>query len=97
MGEEFFRDVVEAFCDNTAMLIDALQQDIASGDMVGADHSAHALIGSRKNMGALGIVDICRQLQGFVRENNAGEAVLYLTQLRHEFDLARRELAQRLP
>ena len=97
MGKDFFRDVIEAFCDNTAMLIDALQQDIASGDMDNAGRTAHTLIGSSKNIGALGLADICRQLQDIVHQDHAGEAGPYLTSLQNEFDLVRHELTQRLP
>jgi len=97
MGEDFFRDVIEAFCDNTAMLIDALQQDIASGDIDNAGRTAHTLIGSSKNIGALGMADICRQLQDIVHQDNASEAAPYLTLLQIEFDLVRRELTQHLP
>ena len=97
MGEDFFRDVIEAFCDNTAMLIDALKQDLASGDMDNASRTTHTLIGSSKNIGALGMAHICRQLQDIVHRDHADEAGPYLTSLQSEFDLVRRELAQRLP
>ncbi len=100
MGDEadptFFREVVEAFFTDTADLIATLQQAITSEEMDVIERTAHTLKGSSTNVGALGMADICYELQTAGSVANILETAACLTRLESEFARVCRALADLL-
>jgi len=101
MGDEseptFFREVVEAFFADTIALIATLQQSLTSPERDIILRMTHTRKGSSMNVGALGIVAICDELQSAGSMADAAGTAASLTRLKSEFAWVHRELSALIP
>ncbi len=89
MGDEshpdFFRDVIEAFFENTNGLLEVLGRAIQTAEMERVEHTAHTLKGSSDNVGAIGMAAICYDLQCLAKAEDVAGAMHCLAKLESEY------------
>lgn len=74
MGAAAFSDIVATFCDQIPKIVGAFGTAAAKGDIPGATHLAHELIGLAGTMGAPRLSNLARQAMVFCR-NQQPEAL----------------------
>ncbi len=61
MGEAFAK-AIDAFIADTSSRLEALREAATDGETTTLEHLAHPLQGSRGNLGALRLADLCQDL-----------------------------------
>lgn len=74
MGAAAFSDIAATFCDQVTRIVGAFGSAAAKGDIPGATHLAHELIGLAGTMGAPRLSNLARQAMVFCR-NQQPEAL----------------------
>ncbi len=80
-----FAELVELFLDDTPIRIKDLDNAFAKADAEGIERAAHALKSSAANLGALGLSELFRELEGAGRENDLERAAGLLPNAHSEF------------
>lgn len=90
--EEFLRQLVEVFIDDTDLRVRELNAAIMAGDSRVVGRTAHQLKGSSANMGANGLFDFARRLEKLGEGNSLSGAGELFVGLEAEFQRVRNEL-----
>jgi HPt (histidine-containing phosphotransfer) domain-containing protein len=90
--EDFLRQLVEVFIDDTDLRVRELSAAISAGDPRVVGRTAHQLKGSSANMGANGLFDFARRLEKLGEGNSLSGASELFTALEAEFHRVRSEL-----
>ncbi len=69
-GDEFLRELIGMFLDDTPKQIAAIKSTLATGDSTTLTRSAHSLKGSAGNFGAEQLAAVSRDIEMAGRENN---------------------------
>jgi len=77
--------VVQLYCSNAPKLLDTLREAVASGDAPTIQRTAHSLKSSSGNVGALGLVTLCKDLETMGREHSLTRAAAVLSTLEMEY------------
>lgn len=62
-GFSVLGELLNAFLSAVPGRLEALDREVAAGDLVAVGQQAHALTGSAASFGARGMADLCRQLR----------------------------------
>ena len=89
--DEFLREIVGLFLDDTPRRIAELDQSLAAGDNVTFIRAAHSIKGSSSNLGAAALRAVAEKLEHHSRSGLAGLAPL-IAEVKTEFARAQAEL-----
>ncbi|MCX5762157.1 MAG: Hpt domain-containing protein [Gemmatimonadetes bacterium] len=73
-GPDLLRQMVIVFIDYSAERIQAMQTAVATGDLVAASAAAHALKGSSRQLGLLGMGDACVAVEEASKQGDVAAA-----------------------
>jgi HPt (histidine-containing phosphotransfer) domain-containing protein len=76
LGRDAFVDLVEEYVDDSARLVGEIGECAAAGDLARVRRAAHELKSTARLIGALGLADICADLEGTVSEKGADSSSL---------------------
>ena len=62
-GDEFLREIIVIYLEDTPLRIAELEQSLASGDVPTFTRAAHSVKGSSSNLGAVAVRQIAEQLE----------------------------------
>jgi len=83
-----------SFARDTPVRLDALRAAVAGGDVEAVAFNAHTIKGSAANLGAVHVVEICRQIEDLPVLTEAGSVERLLAELEHQAALAQAALAR---
>jgi len=83
--EEFLREIVDLFLDDTPKQLNALRQAIEAQDSSGVRTGAHRLKGASVNIGAQPFSNICWKLEQIGKQGQLEQAPMLLRDLDSEF------------
>ena len=92
-GQAFLVSLIEQFVQHAATQVDTLRV-AATGDPTALERLACRLKSSSARIGALGMAELCRQLQTLGLTGTVAGAAGVVEELEGEFDRVRRALAQ---
>jgi FOG: HPt domain len=96
-GDEFLREIVTIYLEDTPQRMAELDQSLASGDLPKFTRAAHSIKGSSANVGAMTVRTIAEQLEHHsVQQGLDGVAPLIAT-LKAEFARVQSEFAKLFP
>jgi CheY-like chemotaxis protein len=73
-GPDLLAKVVDLYVSSSCRLIEALRAGVVAADSEAVRSAAHALASSSANVGAVGLTDLCRQLEGLARDGHLAVA-----------------------
>ena len=85
-------DVLKLFLEEVPPRMTRLRNAWSSGNIEEMQRAAHSLKGSAGNIGAQGMFDVCRQLDGLGRSGNLESASTLVDALDVEFDKVQAEI-----
>jgi CheY-like chemotaxis protein/HPt (histidine-containing phosphotransfer) domain-containing protein len=84
--------IAATYLSDSERLLDAIERAVAAGQAAELARAAHAWRSSNGNMGALGLMNLCRELESCARAGDLSSAQALLTQLRHVYGRVGEEL-----
>ena len=91
--EEFLRDLVEIFLEDTEVRVQEIKDAIAQADLLELKKCAHKLKGSSANMGAIAMWKLAEKLELYGEQNEGiDQAALCASNLDVEFERVSKEL-----
>jgi PAS domain S-box-containing protein len=94
MGESFYSSLLETFAKDAIKHLAVLRSAIAGGEPGRLGREAHALKGASLTIGAQGMADICKHLEGLGIVQSVEGALQELERLEREFDRVKTEIEQ---
>ena len=92
MEPSFFPHLLETFVHDAIERLAVLESAIADGATELLGREAHALKGASLTIGALGMADICKQLESLGTAHSVVGATEQLARLEHEFERVKKEI-----
>jgi HPt (histidine-containing phosphotransfer) domain-containing protein len=89
---DLLSELVDLFLEDVPPQLEALREAVKSGDASSVERVTHALKGSCANMGAVGMVDICAELEDVGHSGKLGRVPMLVERLRAEFGCVRQAL-----
>lgn len=96
-NDEFLREIVTIYLEDTPQRIAELEQSLAAGDTPKFTRAAHSIKGSSSNLGAMIVRGVAEKLEHQSAKEGLGNVGELLTTLKAEFARARAELSKLLP
>jgi HPt (histidine-containing phosphotransfer) domain-containing protein len=90
--DEFLREIVGIFLEDTPQRLAELDQCLAQGDASRFSRAAHSIKGSSSNLGANALRDLAGQLEHRSQKEGLADVGALLASLKVEFDRAKVEL-----
>lgn len=87
-------DLVGEYLTDAPERIDDLVRSLADGDGVGLGRAAHTLKSSSAYMGALGLAEMCRQIEEAARRNERADMQHRVERTQSEFERVRSALSR---
>jgi CheY-like chemotaxis protein len=84
--------VAATYLSDSERLLDAIERAVAAGQAADLARAAHAWRSSNGNVGALGLMNLCRELESCARAGDLSSAQALLTQLRNGYARVGEEL-----
>ena len=84
--------VAATYLSDSERLLDAIERAVAAGQAADLARAAHAWRSSNGNVGALGLMNLCRELESCARAGDLSAAQALLTQLRNGYAQVGEEL-----
>jgi HPt (histidine-containing phosphotransfer) domain-containing protein len=84
-GFSVLGELLNAFLSAVPARLEALDREVAAGNLVSVGQQAHALTGSAASFGARGMADLCRQLRVAADQGDRDGARLLVDALHPEF------------
>ena len=91
-NDEFLREIAAIFIEDTPVRIAELDQGLLQGDISKFTRAAHSIKGSSANLGAMALRAIAEKIEHESRTKGLADMPALLTQLKFEFERAKREL-----
>ena len=91
-NDEFLREIVGIFLEDTPQRITELDQSLKAGDVPKFTRAAHSIKGSSANLGAMALRFVAEKLEHESRTNGLGAVTAHVDSVKAEFDRARAEL-----
>ena len=79
--------IVRFYLGDAPRLMEAMAEAAKNGDCNALQRAAHALKSSSANLGALGLAQLCKEMEEDARGGAAGQAPARMTSIEHEFGL----------
>lgn len=92
-GDEFLREIVGIFLEDTPQRLTELDESLAAGDAPKFVRAAHSIKGSSANLGALQLRSAAERLEQHAKTQGLGDVAALVTAVKAEFARAQRELA----
>ncbi len=96
-NDEFLREIVGIFLDDTPQRIAELEQSLAANDVAKFTRAAHSIKGSSANLGAMALRIVAETLEHQSRKEGLGGLAPLIGAVKAEFARAQVELAKLLP
>ncbi|MEO5959704.1 MAG: Hpt domain-containing protein [Opitutaceae bacterium] len=90
-NDEFLREIVAIFLDDTPLRVAELDESLAAGDAAKFTRAAHSIKGSSANLGANGLRAAAESLEHHSRTHGLGDVATLIAGVKHEF--ARAQIA----
>jgi len=87
--DEFLREIVGIFFEDTPLRIAELDQSLAAGDLPRFTRAAHSIKGSSANLGAMALRTAAETLEQHARDSGLDGVGCLLDQIKAEFDRAK--------
>jgi histidine phosphotransfer protein HptB len=91
-NDEFLREIVAIFLDDTPLRLAELEESLAVGDAAKFTRAAHSIKGSSSNLGANGLRVAAEKLEHQSRTHGLGDVAAFLAAVKQEFARAQVEL-----
>jgi signal transduction histidine kinase/ligand-binding sensor domain-containing protein/DNA-binding response OmpR family regulator len=91
-SESMLSRIAATYLSDSERLLDAIEQAIAAGQAAELARSAHAWASCNGNVGALGLMNLCRELESCARAGDLSSARALLTQARNGYGHVGEEL-----
>ena len=88
--------IIKIYLDSSPKLLRTLRDAVAQGEAGAAEairQAAHSLKSSSANLGAVAIVDLCRELEDLGRNNSTAGAAVILDEIEKIYPLVCQRLA----
>ena len=89
MGQALGRDIpqriIRLYLEDAPSRLAILRRSLAAGDAAGMDQAAHSLKGSSANLGALGLAELCDELELLCRHRVPATAGQRLSAMEDEY------------
>jgi two-component system sensor histidine kinase/response regulator len=95
-GSDLARRVIRLFLETTPHSIARLQRAASSGDAAEMSRAAHSLGGSSRELGALGLGQLCQDVEHLARAGQIIDAASLLPALEQELEAVRRLLLEQI-
>ncbi len=96
-NDEFLREIITIFLEDTPQRIAELDQSLAAGDVPTFTRAAHSIKGSSSNLGTLRLRALAEKLEFDARKTGLGDVATGLAALKSEFAQAQAALRAYLP
>lgn len=96
-NDEFLREIVGIYLEDTPCRIAELEQSLAAGDQPKFTRAAHSVKGSSANVGAMAVRAIAEQLEHKSAREGLGGVSPLIDTLKGELDRAKAEFDRLLP
>lgn len=83
--EEFLRELIALYLDDTPSQIDALRHSVESHDSSAVQKGAHRLKGASTNIGALPLSELCWKMEQLGKGGNLEQAPTLLADIEGEY------------
>ena len=93
-NDEFLREIVGIYLEDTPNRIVELEQSLATGDTPKFTRAAHSVKGSSANIGAMIVRGVAEKLEHQSHREGLGNVNALLAELKVEFGRAQAELAK---
>lgn len=93
-GDEFLREIVGIFLEDTPHRLAELDQSLASGDAAKFIRAAHSIKGSSANLGASLLRTAAERLEHHAKTTGLADTTQLVNAVKTEFARAQQELAQ---
>jgi HPt (histidine-containing phosphotransfer) domain-containing protein len=90
---DVLKEVLELFLEDVPGRIERLRAGWQGGDAVAVQRAAHSLKGSAGNIGATGLLEVCRQLDELGRSGDLSNAAPLVSALDAQFARVQAEIA----
>ncbi|MBW7894996.1 MAG: Hpt domain-containing protein [Opitutaceae bacterium] len=91
-NDEFLREIVGIYLDDTPLRIGELESSLAGRDMEKFVRAAHSIKGSSANLGAMALRAVAERLEHHARKHGWDDAPAMVGAIKEEFALVRTEL-----
>jgi HPt (histidine-containing phosphotransfer) domain-containing protein len=91
-NDEFLREIVGIFLEDTPQRITELDQSLRAGDLSKFTRAAHSIKGSSANLGAMALRFVAEKLEHESRKTGLAEATPLVEAIKVEFARAQAEL-----
>jgi histidine phosphotransfer protein HptB len=91
-NDEFLREIVAIFLDDTPVRLAELDEGLAAGDAAKFTRAAHSIKGSSANLGASGLRAAAEKLEHHSRTGGLGGVAPLVAEVKQEFSRAQAEL-----
>jgi len=91
-NDEFLREIVGIFLEDTPQRITELEQSLKAGDLPKFTRAAHSIKGSSANLGAMALRFVAEKLEHESRQTGVAGAAALVDSIKAEFARARAEL-----
>jgi HPt (histidine-containing phosphotransfer) domain-containing protein len=95
-GDEFLREIIGIYLEDTPQRIAELEESLASGDTARFTRAAHSVKGSSANLGAMAVRGIAEQLEHTSNKQGLGNVADLVVALREQFAVAHAEFTKLL-
>jgi len=95
-GDEFLREIITIYLEDTPQRIAELEESLADGDNVRFTRAAHSVKGSSANLGAMTVRSVAEQLEHQSNKQGLGNVAELVTALKIQFGRAQVEFAKLL-
>lgn len=93
-NDEFLREIIGIFLEDTPHRIAELDQSLPSGDVSKFTRAAHSIKGSSSNLGAVGLRAVAEKLEHQARGQGLANVATLVAQLKTEFARAKAVLEE---
>lgn len=91
-NDEFLREIVGIFLEDTPQRLDELEQSRAAGDVTRFARAAHSIKGSSSNLGAVALRAAAEKLEHHARSEGLDGIAVHTAAVRGEFERAQAAL-----
>lgn len=95
-GDEFLREIISIYLEDTPQRIAELEESLAGGDNVRFTRAAHSVKGSSANLGAMAVRKVAEELEHQSNKQGLANVSELVTSLKVQFDLAHAEFVKLL-
>src|SRR5438552_2293909 len=95
-GDEFLREIIAIYLEDTPLRIAELEQCLAAGDTPKFTRAAHSVKGSSANLGALTVRGAAEKIEHHSNKQGLDNVVGMIADLKNEFARAQAELSKLL-